>query len=217
MSKEHGELIGFVPDHNPTSKKEWKESLDQGFQTYRFKGDSEKGAELLQAFSEGVQYVYDTYGERQAGEGLEEPTIVLITKDNIMRSPFAANDTQIRIKASFVEARSQDLPEQNVEFTKADGELAFKGKTIDFFRLAGVEEGHHTVFKKVKGSEDLLNPNETDLASYDASDPEWHGLRWQSRFAREKGLPDETQALLKTRMEAAKQIREGKGKKSGKE
>ena len=210
MSRD-SENIGFSPGDARTSS-QWKESLMAGFKSYSFKGNLDTGATLMEAFTEGVTYIEETY--RAHGSTLARPEIVIVTKEDFISSDFAAhtNLNLVYVDAATLEQRSQYDPQKiiNVESNTLPPTItAFTGTLPDLHRLAGNEEAHHRVVSQVRPEmgKGNMSPNKVTVYEYKAQDIEWHALRWQVRYAREMQMPQRTQDVLRNQLEESKKIR----------
>ena len=90
--------------------------------------------------------------------------------------------------------------------TRADGGVAYKGTIPNLFRLAGVEEFHHSVYEQYKGKQQGGDPLKESIPEYDAQDNEFRALRWQARHALD-GMDDITIKNLERRITDAREVR----------
>jgi hypothetical protein len=92
-----------------------------------------------------------------------------------------------------------------------EGEEMFVGSNLDFYFLAGVEEGDHSIWMH-KHPEDkergLSHVGELTTAQYLAQDHEFHALQEQLAAGEQLSMPRVTIAVMRKKLEAALAVRQ---------
>lgn len=208
----HGFNFSWVPGEEITVD-DCADVLGQGYDQrgIPFDGDRAKAAACLKSLSDGVRYVNDKFAEK--GVVVEEPSIGIIYDGKGPEGqPFAAlTDSRIRqiyLSGKMLEGYSTtdiDAP-TTFEAHGEPGAVFYEASPKDAYFLIGVEEGHHDAYNQLRGPEPTT-PRSLTLTEYSADEREWQALRWQAMAARELGMPQETQDVLRSRVEAVKLYR----------
>ncbi len=198
-----------VPATKMKSPTEWRKWLVDTFQDLT--------PELLQpsslvmdAFQEGTDYIVRAFQRRKA---FVAPRVGIFLNTNGSHNPISYNTTaniSLIHEACLSEFCTWDLSAGVYIRGKHDkDEIHFQGDLLDFVRVVGVEEAHHAVSFQLAKVRKTSPPNQTDeLAVYDADDYEYGALKWVLKFAKERNMPIETQAILKRRLANARRYRE---------
>lgn len=152
---------------------------------------------LMSAFAKGIRYVLDVSQER----GLKSPhptiSIARVTEGAL---PFSHGydpaNNRIFIESNYLVAAAQQLLAiSNVK--------AIQIGLLHNSELAGVEEGHHTLFRTCKGTIHGQEPTK----AYDTQDHEFRALKWQLRYARSQGFEDHEIEKLRQRIQTSRLFR----------
>jgi hypothetical protein len=198
--------IGYLVD----TSSENKDAVQAFLTENNFPGNNENAASLIMAVHEGATFVHNGFSERKIP--IEQPMIGLITEPNILPANVCVdqNTRTIYLKAAFVEHFSHMHPDTKIQHNTNLGEPYFRGRLSDMFRLFGVEEAHHDVYNQLKGPHEGIENDSLPLAPYDADEREYQALRWQVRYAKQTGMPEQTRTLLEERLRNAQEVRKQK-------
>ncbi|HEX9153832.1 MAG TPA: hypothetical protein VF809_03360 [Candidatus Saccharimonadales bacterium] len=202
---------------NPSSLEEWQTDISIALEQSAFKYDidPQRAGEYLAAFGEGVQFVIDKF--RSKGVEIEDPTIALLTRDDIFPgADFMCETTSqmILIRASALEERFNSYTTGTMlddtigihDYINGEGNLNFRGTLRDEYRLAGVEETHHWVNAKFRGP-GVPTVGLSSSEEHDATEPEWRALAWQIMYARHVAMPDYSIQSLVDKQTRAREYR----------
>lgn len=169
-----------------------------------FKGNVENAEALLNGLEKGLDYSW------QNKRPQKNIPINIIHDDSRSSSFISYNISpygqEILVKNSFLEMASNNNIDTRFTFTTGGGEVAFRGSFREFFELAGVEEGDHSVYEDFHAG--VLKNSEVDsVAKYDAQNHEFHALELQLKYADENNFSTETIEILRNRINAAKVTR----------
>lgn len=175
-----------------------------------FTGNIDQAGTLMACFSQGREYVLREF-TRRGLKNISAPHVVILLRESQAVSVIGATNQgrDVYIKRSYLEECSNyDLTSIGNVARKADRTVLYEGTIADMFRLAGVEETHHSVFAQIKPDEvEGIDPATVSVPQYDAREDEYRALKWQIRFAKKRNMPEVTINLLQRRFEAASKLR----------
>lgn len=193
--------------------------------TYSLEIKIDNAVEILYSLYEGIYYVYDKLRKRGL-TALKIPDYVLKNYDSISESEivddlnlmaagklksfigYSKTDNKFRIDKWDLKRGSHKYEPFKYYYAKDNqGIISFEGTMPQYYRLIGVEAGHHAIF-------DTMKPNDKTLASPPnqpmpaiESESEYRALIWKLRYAQEKQYSAETINYLKARLEAIRAYR----------
>ncbi|HEX9153379.1 MAG TPA: hypothetical protein VF809_01010, partial [Candidatus Saccharimonadales bacterium] len=205
----------IIPDSaggEAISHERWKQVLTDGFgeDSGISKEDLDNMALNMQGFREGMDFVYETFTNK--GVPFARPPIAIVTdpaQQNEGAFYYNGYTGEVQIVARYLKVNGRLDPGcPGALYTSGTQELVFTGVAGDIFRLAGVEEMHHSHYSRMRQDNVPESGRHADsIAMYHAVDIEWHALRWKIMFAERAGMPEPTIRLLKKFRDDAKEIR----------
>jgi hypothetical protein len=217
METPHGEdqvFTSIFTGVDPTDyarRGRWEVWFGRPSNAEKFNGDIQNAISLLVGLGEGIHYTFDKFKNKMEDTPrLPQFAFVFESKPHIPMVGTSNEGEVVFVRWDFLEARSKrDI--HKVEPVHRKNEVANVASSLDVFRLAGVEEGHHSIFLRVK-PESAWGPvadSSMTVAQYNARTIEYLPLIWQIRFAKERNLPPETIAHLEAKYREVRLLRVG--------
>ncbi len=219
------EQVKYSPDENfieadlvRLQTKDWKKELV----SVKFTGDVDRGAELMTFFVKGVRDVLRALQKRNMiGEGYTVPNTRLVYPEN-KKDLFSARClTEIatrqylnqeiclvlltlQINPDYIARLSRFDPEKIYKLTKMTSEnttmIVQEGRATDIIYVDGVEEAAHSVYvwnHIPTGASFSNKPDDTNVARFDASPVEFHGLGWRIREVTDsEDIPEDRKEIV---------------------
>lgn len=192
------------------STKVWKKYLADQFPGF-FDENINNAALFMNCLEQGALYAFSNIARK--GLNITVPKIRITLNDEDLPSTAFCwdNGKSIWITQSCLQHLIPDNPRKIMKLNSSqDDEVIFAGRLTDYFKLVGVEEGHHSVYLQVKGRPDVYNwagAEKQTITEHDAQEIEYRALLWQIRYAQQHKLPTVTQRALNQRLNNARQFR----------
>lgn len=204
-----GEYNAYAP-HGGLSftEPEWEELLRKKYPD--FNGTYSEASRILCAMTKGIRWM----SRRLLQRGLtntELPRFAILSKE--LPKPISIgydhNSDSIFISKNHLEQYSYYNQKSTCKIERRfSEEFVFHGNSLlDFYKVSGVEECHHSIYKRYKGRFFSPHADDLSLSEYDALDHEFRALKWQIRFAIDQCLPRKTINCLRWRLKNAKSAR----------
>lgn len=195
------------PTKQIKTQKEWQGFIEENIPD--LEADPENSARLMVSMQKGRDYVYDRFSPK-FGTFNKPDIMIVLNEDKAKGSPFGSvpKADKIFVKKSWLEQFSKINPKSMCEVVRQDKSVGIYALPDQVFELAGIEETHHSLFGEIKEQEEQsVDPDDTDMASYDSQEIEYRALRWQIQYATEREFPQKTIDILRKRLDKAQMIR----------
>lgn len=181
-----------------------------------FPGATERAGEMLASVSAGIEWVRGRMRVR-FGHAIARPALALAWSPDgeafstlgYVHGPDQADRARwnvghvVAVNVHHLAQCCALASRRVVRRDAPDAAVSFRGDCADFYYLGGVEEADHARFREASGRPIPPAPPGLTLAAYDARDAEFESLGARLEAAEERGMAEETRAVLRARFIAA--------------